>query len=59
MSTTASGSGAYRAFRMCVALTVAGWVTILALALPVGISSQPVESPAMEIPGTPVKAYPG
>jgi hypothetical protein len=59
MSTTAAGSGVSRAVRMCVALTVAGWITILALALPAGILSQPVQSPALEIQGTPVKAYPG
>jgi hypothetical protein len=59
MSTTAAGSAASRASRMCVALTVAGWLSILALSLPAGISSERLDSPAMEIQDTPVKAYPG
>ena len=59
MNTTASDSGVSRAFLICLALTVAGWLTILVLALPAGMSSQPVQSPGMDTQGTPVKAYPG
>jgi hypothetical protein len=44
---------------MCVALTVAGWLTILGVTLPAGMSSNPVQSPSMDIQDTPVKAYPG
>ena len=56
---TASDSGPSRAFRICLAVAVAGWLTILVLALPAGMSSQPVQSPGMDTQGTPVKAYPG
>ncbi len=59
MSTTASRSGASPASRMVVTLTVAGWLTILALTLPAGMSSDARPSPTLEIDGTPVKAYPG
>ena len=59
MNTTASDSGPSRAFRVCLAVAVAGWLTILVLALPAGMSSQPVQSPGMDTQGTPVKAYPG
>ena len=56
MSTIASRSGASRTV---VALTVAGWLTILGLTLPAAMSSDAAQSPAIEIQGTPVKAYPG
>ena len=59
MSSIASGSGASSASRVCVALTLAGWLTILGLTLPGVMSSEPAQSPGMEIQGTPVKAYPG
>jgi hypothetical protein len=59
MSTTASHSGASPASRMVVTLTVAGWLTILALTLPAGMSSDAGQSPTMDIQRTPVKAYPG
>jgi hypothetical protein len=59
MSTTAPASAASRVSRMCVALTVAGWLTILGLTLSAGMSSNPVQSPSMDVQDTPVKAYPG
>jgi hypothetical protein len=59
MSTTAPASAASRVSRMCVALSVAGWLTILGVTLPAGMSSNPVQSPSMDIQDTPVKAYPG
>jgi hypothetical protein len=59
MSTIASRSGASPASRMVVALTVAGWLTILGLTVPAAMSSDAAQSPAIEIQGTPVKAYPG
>jgi hypothetical protein len=59
MSTTATGSAVSRVSRTCVALTVVGWLSIVALSLPSGISSERIDSPAMEVQDTPVKAYPG
>jgi hypothetical protein len=59
MSTTATGSAVSRVSRFCVALTIVGWLSILALSLPSGISSERIDSPATEIQDTPVKAYPG
>ncbi len=56
MSAIASRSGASRTV---VALTVAGWLTILGITLPAAMSSDAVQSPAIEIEGTPDKAYPG
>ena len=59
MSSIATSSRASSASRICVALTVAGWLTILGVTLPTVISNEPIQSPGMELQGTPVKAYPG
>ena len=59
MSTTATRQNASGAFRIWIALTVAGWLTVIGLALPSAMSSDSTQSPTLQIDSTPVKAYPG
>ena len=59
MSSIATGLGASRASRICVVLTIAGWLTILGVTVPAVLSSESAQPSGTELHGTPVKAYPG
>ena len=59
MSRIATGPRASLPSRVCVVLTIAGWLTILGVTLPAVLSSESAQAPSIELQGTPVKAYPG